>query len=129
MSAMIHAHAELIQEVIRQIDLYRGEPIVKGQHPLWLAVVALEKASRKCGKDPRGQTVYKLDRPAPSLWYYCLWASRDKHPNIQRGMRAPPGCTREQPPDPALALHWAGRLRETLVGFLQRAEELGANPT
>ena len=110
-----HAHAELINAVIRQIDAYQGEVIVKGEHPLWLAVVELEKVMRP------GPKVNKLDPPAAVQWYCCLWASRPNMRNVPLGER-PFAGEPFAPADPQLAIGWAAILRQTLVEFLERGE-------
>ena len=102
-----HAHAELIHAVIRQIDAYQGEVIVKGEHPLWLAVVELEKVSVRSKYSTKQP--HRLDRPAARQWFHCIWASRE--------------------PDPAKAMRIAGVLRKTLVRFLERGESGYDNPT
>lgn len=124
--AIQHGNAEDIQAVILQIDRYRGETIVKGEHPLWLAIVALERVSRHSPRSVRQP--HRLDYPASRHWFYCVWASRAGMLNV------PPGMSRDEAAasgsltyhaNPQLALYWAGVLRATLLSFLERANEIG----
>lgn len=63
-----------IDAVIKQIGAYAGEPIVKGEHPLWLAVVRLEKQCRHI-PDSNVQP-YRLHIPAHRIWCSLLLHSR-----------------------------------------------------
>lgn len=67
------------QRVVRELNQYTGAVIVKEVHPLWLAVVELEKASVKtlpaaANRQPANGG-RKLHYPA-GPWYRTIWASR-----------------------------------------------------
>lgn len=120
-----------IEAVIVQIDAYRGEPIIRGVHPLWLAVVALEHLSReRYTVTPSGQT-HRLDFPASTSWYRLVWASRgtrlteprtdakeasEKGPFWFSGRGFVEVVGTEPRPD--LALKWSKILRDCLAHFL-----------
>lgn len=111
-----NSKAAAIRRVIRQIDLYQGEEIVKEAHPLWMTVVALEKM---CRQRQRGD--FRLHTPASGQWYRGLWASRDGMRNVPLTARMyeihadrTPG-----PPDPQLAMAWMQQLKQTLQSWLR----------
>lgn len=98
-----------ILKVIEQIDRYRGGVIVRGRHPLWKAIVALEALSR---------TGFKLDMPASSQWYHGLWASRAGSPNVPIGTRVFNRRKHSKHRNPKLAVAWMAILKATLEKWL-----------
>lgn len=66
---------EAIEAVITEIDRYKGELIEKEKHPLWLAVVRLEKLCQPPRPGCRvGQ--WRMDGGMHAPWIHGLKASR-----------------------------------------------------
>lgn len=64
-----------LNDVITELNRYRGGRVTKGEHPLHAAVVELEKLCRKSNR-PNGRQIYRLYQPACLLWFNLLWSSR-----------------------------------------------------
>jgi hypothetical protein len=117
-----------MRKVLKELSRYRGGVVRKGRHQLWLAVVELEKLSRRIWRSTV-HTIqpYKLDRPADSQWFKLLWASRNDSPNVPiedpTGRGDPTKLWERGPADKRLALAWASKLKETLENWLAQDKE------
>jgi len=64
------------QKVLKELEDYKGEEIVKGRHPLHCAIVNLEQLCRKQrGSSWSGQQ-YALVNPLDLIWYMLVTRSR-----------------------------------------------------
>lgn len=100
------SHAERSVELSNVLVLlkdFKGEPIAKDEHPLHIAIQALEA---KCRESTVPERQDMLFYPASRQWFNMLWASRDGRPN--RDVNAPhryqERCT--APANPTLSMQW-----------------------
>lgn len=109
------AKRKAILRVIGAIVKYRGGVIHKGRHPLWRAVVALERMSvRRSGRHRL------LDSPASRYWFRGLWASRPGMRNVPIDRLYEFDAELPTHADPALAQQWMMKLLATLTKWLER---------
>lgn len=95
--------------VVAQIDVYGGEEIVANEHPLWLAIVALEKLSKPAAPPLRSHNA--LDTGFKRLWLFGLWASRPGVRNVAKDGRT----LKHKNAHPKLAMYWLRWLRRELL--------------
>lgn len=107
------SYTQALKNVITLLETYQGEPIIKDEHPLHIAVQALEKHHRP----PRPYCPqYRMNHPAHGQWVSLLNASRPNKPNHLPGEWK---SNRQDPPDPELAIVWDIILHKTLTEWLQ----------
>lgn len=106
-------YEQVLDEVIGAIEQYKGEEIVAHEHPLHLAIQALEARQRPMPLLKGIQN--KLFHPASHLWFGGLFASRGQMPEFFRVEPIDPHGTG---PEPAIA--WMQLLKDEL---LQQAPE------
>jgi hypothetical protein len=115
-----------MERVIEECRAYQGEPIVRGEHPLWHAVVELEKLSRM--RTTESCQKFKLDKGPDTVWFVGLWASRPDMPNVplEGAQKTYMYFGQKDPPEPGLAKAWIGQLGEMLSAILaaERQEPL-----
>ena len=104
------------EEVLAELGRYRGEVIVKGEHPLHAAVVRLEHL---CRHDPaRTSQPYKLDIGSSSIWFTLLRVSRTGSEGWIYTPVVRPVWSDDVPRE-GRAMWWARRLRDSLVAEVE----------
>ena len=101
-------YEQVLDEVIGAIEQYEGEEIVANEHPLHLAIQALEARQRPMPLQQGMQN--KLFMPSSRLWFGGLFASRGQMPEYFEGEPSEP-----QGVGPRAAIAWMLLLRDQLI--------------